>query len=404
VSEIQFRINDCYIPYLKEDTRIKLFRGAVGSGKSVFLCQNLIIKCLERRRFRALVARKIDSSIRNSVFNEFGSVLADSGVSNMFKVTKSPLEIFCKETESVIYFKGIDDPEKIKSISRPNLIWMEEATEFEYDDFKELNARMRGKSEWNYEMWLSFNSVNPSKCKWIRELWDKPPQNAKKVLTTMNDNKFLDEEYIKQFEYYKERDNAYYRYAVFGDWLEDPEGLVYPKYKTYAPDDFNENDVTDHFYGLDFGWNEPSALVECWVIGSDIYVKELIYAKNLNVDTLALLMKNHSLSIVAPIYADTADPEKINRLRNAGFNVQKANKGRVEHGIQTVKQYSLYIYKYSQNIINEIEKYRWKESKNTASDGSTIALDMPIQIDDHAMDAMRYAIHTHCNKQPLGIY
>nr|HPM21625.1 terminase large subunit [Thermotogota bacterium] len=87
-----------------------------------------------------------------------------------------------------------------------------------------------------------------------------------------------------------------------------------------------------------------------------------------------------------------AEPDRIQEIYYEGFNVYKAEK-KITDGIDSVKRYKLHIYSECVNTIKEIQAYKYKEDK----DGNT--LEIPVEYNDHAMDAIRYAIHTGIGKR-----
>jgi len=88
------------------------------------------------------------------------------------------------------------------------------------------------------------------------------------------------------------------------------------------------------------------------------------------------------------IYADSAEPDRIQEIFAAGFNIHPSVKG-VTAGIDVVKRFRMHITKGSPNIEKEIRGYSWKRDKN----GNI--LDEPIRFNDHAMKAIEYAVHSH---------
>ncbi len=96
----------------------------------------------------------------------------------------------------------------------------------------------------------------------------------------------------------------------------------------------------------------------------------------------------------AEIYADSAEPMRIEEITRAGFNVYPAKK-EVKNGIDYIKRKKIYIHESCAHTIKEIQSYKWKEKK----DGEI--LDEPVKFLDHAMDALRYAVYTHQNQAIL---
>ncbi|MGB4714956.1 MAG: terminase large subunit, partial [Defluviitoga tunisiensis] len=99
------------------------------------------------------------------------------------------------------------------------------------------------------------------------------------------------------------------------------------------------------------------------------------------------------------IYADSAEPARITEIARAGFNVYPAEKS-VKDGIDFVKRKMIYLYEECANAAREIQMYKWKEDRK----GNV--LDEPVKFNDHAMDALRYAVYTYYkwNKNRVSVF
>jgi phage terminase large subunit len=150
----------------------------------------------------------------------------------------------------------------------------------------------------------------------------------------------------------------------------------------------------DIIYGLDFGYNNPSCLLEVSIRDEGLYVRELLYESNLTNTDLITRIKP-LITKDAPVYADSAEPDRITELKRAGVTVYPAQKD-IADGIDHVKRYRLFLPPESVNLIGEIRGYKFREDK----DGRV--LEDPVKFRDHAMDALRYAVHTHMEKTNRG--
>ena len=147
----------------------------------------------------------------------------------------------------------------------------------------------------------------------------------------------------------------------------------------------------DICFGLDFGFNHPTALVKVGFLDGACYVDEQLYESKLTNDDLAYLIKTMGITRSTEIFAETARPEAIEEIRRAGLNIKPADKSVID-GINMVKSMPLYITSRSTNILKEIKSYKWKVDKDSR------VLDEPVKFNDDAMDAMRYAIYTRLFK------
>src|SRR6185437_13987180 len=211
------------------------------------------------------------------------------------------------------------------------------------------------------------------------------------IKSTYLDNRFLDKSIIQEIELLKESDPDLWR--VYG------LGMAGELFNTiYRPWETVEEmpEGGDVFYGLDFGYNVPTALVRCTLKdGTMAYVEELIYQTYLTNSELISMLKTH-ISGKQPIYADAAEPGRIKEIQLAGFNCKPADKS-VKDGIDRLKRLQIHVTSGSRNIISERKVYKWQE------DAAGKLLDIPIKKQDHALDAIRYAFHTH-SLRPSGKY
>jgi len=146
----------------------------------------------------------------------------------------------------------------------------------------------------------------------------------------------------------------------------------------------------DVFYGLDFGYNHPAALIRVEHYDGINYIEECIYQSNLTLSDLIVHIKQH-VTGKAPIYADAAEPKSIEEIFRAGLNIKAASKD-VWAGILKVKSYPIYINDKSSNLKKELSSYKWKKDKNDN------IIEEPVKANDDACDAMRYAIYSHFDK------
>ena len=121
--------------------RIEVYYGGAGSGKSFGATQKVFLKALKYKR-KVLVIRKIQRTIKDSIWSLMISHLVASGYYEACRVNRSDFEIELPNG-SIFIFKGLDDPEKIKSIDGITDVVIEEGTELTEDDFTQLNLRLR---------------------------------------------------------------------------------------------------------------------------------------------------------------------------------------------------------------------------------------------------------------------
>ena len=389
-------MNKIYRPFLfKEAPRYQVFYGGSSSGKSVFLAQRAVLDVIQGGR-NYLVCRNVAKTIRNSVFNEINKAIEEFKLKEFFNINKSEMTITCNNGYQIL-FGGLDDTEKIKSITPLKGvitdIWVEEATEASYRDIKQLNRRLRGKVEKNKRLILSFNPILQDH--WIFEeyfqKWEDNKQkieDSEKVIlkTTYKDNKFLAEEDIKDLE--NETDSYFYNVYTLGNWG-TLGSVIFRNWRTEDLSDISDK-LDVYRAGLDFGYaQDPAAIIYLAYSRKkqEIYILDEAYEKELGNDVLTEIAKE-KVGNKLPIVADSAEPKSIAELKKLGLNITGAKKGKdsVNFGIQWLQRQNIVIDTSCQNFINEIRKYKWKE------DAGGNPLPVPVDKDNHLIDALRYAL------------
>lgn len=209
-------VNKVYYPLFWDESRYLVLYGSAGSGKSVFITQKIVKRVIEEKGHKFLVIRKVGKTLRESVFAEFRNTISTWGLQQLFKINKTDMTITCLNGNQII-FAGLDDVEKLKSISGITGIWIEEASEIDQSDVQQLDLRLRGKTNHYKQIILSFNPV--SILHWLKAyFFDSPPGNCKTVKTTYKDNRFLDQEYIRVLLALKDVDPYYYTVYALGEW------------------------------------------------------------------------------------------------------------------------------------------------------------------------------------------
>ena len=212
--------NSNFLPYLNNDTRYLVFYGGAGSGKSYFIGERYIYKMLNNDKFNLLVVRNTGKSNRDSTFALFKQIITKWKLYKHFKINESDLRIKCLFNNNEIIFAGLDDVEKLKSITftKGELtdIWIEEASEILEADFKQLDVRLRGKGT-KKQITISFNPIDINH--WLKKrFFDIKDENVTIFHSTYKDNDFLDEDYKNLLESYKDTDEYYYNVYCLGMW------------------------------------------------------------------------------------------------------------------------------------------------------------------------------------------
>ena len=225
---MEISLNDSYLEFLECEQRYAVLIGGAGSGKSVSVTQKLLIRVLTEKGHRFLLLRKVKATLRNSVFQLLRDMIAEYNLSDQFKVNKSEMSFLHLPTGNEILLGGMDDPEKIKSVAGITGIWCEEATEFEEDDFNQLELRIRGEKAFYVQFILSLNPIREDH--WIKErFFDREDSEVYRLKTTYKDNHFLDAQYIKHLESRVAHNEQLYRVYVLGEWGAITVGMEFYK-------------------------------------------------------------------------------------------------------------------------------------------------------------------------------
>ena len=369
--------------------RIEVYYGGAGSGKSYGATQKVYLKALKFKR-KVLVIRKIQRTIKDSIWSLIITHLHSSGYYEACKINRSDFEIELPNG-SIFIFKGLDDPEKIKSIDGITDIVIEEATELTEDDFTQLNLRLRALVD-NLQIYLMFNPI--SKKNWVYDYFfvRELPLNIKVVKTTYMDNKFLNEEYRQELERLKDRNPAYYRIYCLGEFA-TLDKLVFPTYTTKI---VSEKDIEGlkRWIGLDFGYiNDPSAIVWGFIdtVKKKIYVSGEYVKRGMKNDEIAETMQDLGLH-KDKSFGDSAEPKSIDEIKSKGVNIEPTVKGKdsIIHGIQWIQQYELIVDERCFKVIEELDNYTWKKDKKTGE-----YINEPVDTFNHTIDAIRYGLNKY---------
>jgi len=366
---------------------ITILYGGAASGKSYAIAQYYLIQLLKGNR-NLLVIRKVGNTLRDSVYALFISIINNMGLNQEFEVNKTEMRITCKNGYQII-MKGLDDPEKIKSITvnKGNLTdcWIEEATELTETDFNQLQLRLRG-GKVSKKYMLTFNPI--SNLHWIkRRFFDKKNENVEIIKTTYKDNSFLTVDDIKRIEDLKTVDYQYYRIYALGEWGVIGN-LVYTNWEVKEI----ERSFDNYYFGVDFGWNDPAVCLKCAIREKTIYILDEIYVTETPNKDFAEMIKK--IANREPLFCDSAEPKSINELRSCGINAISVKKGAdsIEYGIRWLKGYKIVVDSKCTNTISELQSYKYREDKT----GQVIS-ENPLDKNNHAMDALRYAFNDIMN-------
>lgn len=390
-------IGGSYADFWNCKARYRVIKGSRGSKKSVTSALWYIIHMMQYPQANTLVVRRYSNTLRDSCFAVLNWAIERLGVSQFWKVTKSPLEMEFIPTGQKILFRGLDDGMKITSITVKHgvlcWVWIEEAYETAEEEFNKLDLSIRGtipKGLWK-QITLTFNPW--SETSWLkRRFFDVVSPDIFTRTTTYQCNEWLDEHDKALFERMKETNPRRYKIEGLGLWGV-AEGLIYENTECRVLDDnvFKSNPRKyQAFFGLDFGFTDPTAFVGGFVSQEDhkLYICYELYLHNVTNQDIAKHIKEDIGLHSEPVYCDSAEPKSIEELRRAGINAKPAIKGAdsVNFGIQKIQNYKIIYSPDCSNFAHEIQNYAWAKDRN----GKTT--DKPDHEFSHSMDAMRYGL------------
>lgn len=374
------------------DNFTEVHYGGGSSGKSHGVIQKVVLKALKDWKYprRILWLRKVQSTIKDSLFEDVKDCLINFGIWDMclWNKTDNKVEL---PNGAVFLFKGLDNPEKIKSIKGISDIVMEEASEFTLNDYTQLTLRLRERKHVSKQIFLMFNPV--SKLNWVYKYFfehGEPMENVMIRQSSYQDNKFLDEMTRQNLELLANRNPAYYKIYALGEFA-TLDKLVFPKYEKRL---INKDELRHlpSYFGLDFGYvNDPSAFIHSKidVKKKKIYIIEEYVKQGMLNDEIANVIKQLGYA-KEEITADSAEQKSIAEISNHDIaRIRPAMKGKdsIISGIQYLNQFDIVIDERCFKTIEELDNYTWKKDKNTGE-----YYNEPVDTYNHCIDALRYSV------------
>ena len=374
--------------------RYRVCKGSRASKKSKTTALWYITNMMKYPDANLLVIRKTYRTLKDSCFTELKWAISRLKVDAWWDIKESPLELTYKPTGQKIYFRGLDDPLKVTSITVEKGVlcwaWLEEAYEIMSEsDFDTLDESIRGEvPEGLFKQWtITFNPWNEHH--WLKKrFFDVNDDNILAMTTNYLCNEWLDDSDKKLFESMKKNNPRRYAVAGLGNWG-IVDGLVYENWteRAFTLDEIKQCKTRS---GLDFGYtNDPTAFFVGFLDldAKRLYVWDEFYEKG---------MSNKAINnkIVAMGYSkeritgDSAEPKSIDELKSMKLRIKGAKKGKdsVMNGVQWIQDLEIIIHPRCTNFITEISNYTWETDKFGNK------LNKPIDDFNHLMDAMRYAL------------
>lgn len=375
--------------------RYRVCKGSRGSKKSKTTALEMIFRLIKYPLSNGLVVRRYKDTLRNSVFSDLNWAIHKFGLDDYFESTVSPMQIVRKSTGQKILFRGLDDGQKVTSISVDKgvlcWVWIEEAFEITNEaDFDKLDMSIRGEVPEGYfkQITITFNPW--SATSWLKaRFFDVTDDDIFTKTTTWECNEWLDASDRNLFLKMKVNNPRRYRIEGDGEWG-IAEGLIYEKvrFEVFDIDKIRAIKGIKAAFGLDFGFTDPNAFV-CMLIDNTakkIYVFDEWYKTGVTNKIIAQAIKDKGYG-GQRIICDCAEPKSIAELQEEDINAEASRKGKdsVNHGIQLIQNYEIVVHDVNcPEFRSEILNYCWVKDKNGKP------TDKPDHDFSHGMDAMRY--------------
>ncbi|KKI55460.1 Phage terminase, large subunit [Staphylococcus equorum subsp. equorum] len=365
--------------------------GGGSSGKSHGVVQKVVLKALQdwKHPRKILWLRKVGATIADSLFQDVKGSLIDFKVWELCEWNKTDNRVTLPNG-SVFLFKGMDNSEKIKSIKGISDVVMEEASEFNLNDYTQLTLRLREKKHLYKQIHLMFNPV--SKLNWVYKYFfaGEPHKNTLIKQSSYKDNKFLDEMTRDNLEDLANRNPAYYKIYALGEFA-TLDKRVFPKYDTEI---LNKDDLRHipSYFALDYGYvNDPSAFIHVKVDKKNkrLYILEEYVKTGMLNDELANVIKQLGY-YKERITADSAEKKSIAEMKREGIErIKPSMKGKdsIMAGIQFISQFDIIVDERCYKTIEELDNYTWKKDKQTDE-----YYNEPVDTYNHCIDSLRYAV------------
>lgn len=407
---IEFGINDAFMDFIDNwDCKFYLLTGGYGSSKSYHVAVKLITKLLKEKR-KALVVREVFDTLRDSCYSLLEEVVEAMGVSEYVKFTQSPMRVKFSNG-SMIIFKGMDKPAKLKSINGVSIVWIEECSEVKYAGFKEILGRLRHPTLSNHII-LSSNPV--SKANWYYKFFFMDKKNNQFILddeelykkriiiinntyyhfSTVDDNYYVPQSYIEQLDDLKSHDPDLYRVARQGRFGVNGT-RVFPQFYKLPYDKgiemIKQIKTPIKKCGIDFGFITSYNALLRMVIDhdkKDLYIYWEYYTKGKTDPEIAEDIKEF-IDTQEIIKADCAEPKAIKYYKERGFRIKPCKKFKGSRTVYTkkVKRFEhIYVLDNCVNTIDELEDLTYKIDK----DGNII--EDEFEIDPHTLSAIWYGL------------
>lgn len=363
---------------IAQNKRFIINQGGTSSSKTYSILQNIVLICLKRQNLIISIVSETGTHLKRGAMRDFFQILVNEGLYDPSLHNRSE-NSYRIGTNYVEFFSG-DRVEKMKG-ARRDILFVNEAYALKYDVFDQLEVRTK---------WLVFIDFNPVAEFWVHdEILAKVPDECEFIHSTFKDNPYLEKRIIESILRHRQSE---YWWKVYGEGvIGQLEGAIFQRWR-YGEFD----DSLPYSFGLDFGFNDPDALVK---VAFDqkrklMFWDEKIYKEGNSFEDLRLLISQH-VTRNDLITADCADARMIDQLKKY-FNIKPVNKSRwtVSQALRMMQDYEHVITETSTNLAREFKNYLWDDRR----------AGIPIDDFDHCIDAGRYRFMETINKNQGAVW
>lgn len=374
-------------PIFDKEIRYICLYGGRGGGKTENVARGLVALAYSHYDVTIMCSRYTLKSIKDSSYANIWKAIVGYGFQSHF--VKTTTEIRCKHTNSKFIFAGLKaNVENIKSTNAIDILWIEEADKVTPGIWDILKPSVRSD---NSKIILTFNPHKRKDIIYQDFVENEPPDYSYIKFLSYRDNEYfpevLNRERLNDFK----RDKEKYEHIWEGKLkILSKAQVFYRNPQLYFVEEFEEDPKVTLLYGLDFGFTDPTAGVECYIKNNCLYITRDFSITGLEVDGIArVLYEKMPQSRHAKIVCDSAYPAYISMLKRQGLRAYKADKpaGSVESGIAHIRSFEkVIIHPRCIATKNEFDLYVRKEDIETGE------ISDPIDKNNHNIDALRYAL------------
>jgi len=354
---------------LKMKKRLKVIQGGASAGKTIAVLLIIIDRAMcENGKLFSIVSESFPH-LKRGALRDFMNIMQGHNYYNEDEWNRTDY-IYTFKNGSRIEFFSADQPSKVRG-PRRDVLFLNEVNNIPYETFTQLAIRT------NEDIYVDYNPV----AEFYMHTDVMKQQEHDFIILTYKDNEGLPETIIKELESRKENKNFWQVYGL--GQLGEVEGKIFRDWQII---DELPHEARLLRRGLDFGWNDPAAIVDVYKLNDGYIVDEVYYGRETSNRKLADVILNHDNTVIT--VADSAEPKSIDEMKEYGVNVMGCTKGpgSVMARIKNVQDKRMSVTKRSVNVIREYRNYLWK----TDRDGKI--LDEPEHEFSHSLDALTYAL------------